>query len=152
SQSDGSFTPANSTSVAGSQPYDVVSSALRGFSHPQDLITANYNSGTISVMLGNGDGTFGTATTYNVGSNPIALAVGDLTGNGILDIAVANYGNGTISVLLGNGDGTFGTAVPYHVGNNPRGIAIANLNGSANGNDIVVSNYGSNNVSVLLNQ
>ena len=151
SQSDGSFTPATSTSVSGSQPYDVVSSSLRGAGHPLDLVTANYNSGTISVLLGNGDGTFQPAVTYTVGSNPIALALGDLTGNGILDIAVANYGSGTISVLLGNGDGTFQPAVTYNVGSNPRGIAIANLNGSANGNDLVASNYGSNNVSVLLN-
>ncbi len=152
SQPDGSFTATNTYSVSGNQPYFTASAALRGAGQPLDLVTANYNSGTISVLLGNGDGTFQAPVTYTVGSNPIAVAIGDLTGNGTLDIAVANYGSNTISVLLGKGDGTFQTPVTYTVGSNPRGVAIANLNGSTNGNDLVVANWSSNTVSVLLNQ
>ena len=152
SQPDGSFTATNTYSVSGNQPYFTASAALRGAGHPLDLVTANFNSGTISVLLGNGDGTFQAPVTYAVGSEPIALAIGDLNGDGKPDIAVANYNSTTISVLFGNGDGTFQTPVTYNVGSNPRGVAIANLNGSTNGNDLVVANWGSGTVSVLLNQ
>ncbi len=151
SQWDGSFT-GYSYGVSGNQPYFPATAALRGAGYPLDLVTANYNSSTISVMLGNGNGTFQSPVTYAVGSNPIAVAIGDLNGDGIPDIAVANYGSKTISVLFGNGNGTFQTpAVTYAVGTNPQGVAIANLDGK-NGNDMAVANYGSNTVSVLLNK
>ena len=150
SQWDGSYSPL-SYAVSGNQPYFTASAALRGAGQPLDLVTANYSSGTISVLLGNGDGTFQAPVTYAVGSNPIALAIGDLTGDGKLDIAVANYGSSNVSVLVGNGDGTFQSAVTYAVGSNPRGVAIADLDGK-NGNDLAVANWGSGNVSVLLNQ
>src|SRR5262249_31994197 len=141
---DGTFTATVSTSV-GNQPYYTASTALRGAGHPLDLVTANYNSGTISVLLRNGDGSFQSAATYTVGNNPIALAVGDLNNDGKLDLAVANYSSGTISVLLGNGDGTFQTPATYNVGNNPRGVAIADFDGF-HGNDLVVANYNSSTV------
>ncbi len=120
SQADGSVTLAHTYPSSGTQLYYAASASLRGAGHPLDLVTANYGSGTISVALGNGDGTFQTPVTYTVGNNPIALAIGDLTGDGKLDIAVANYGSGTVSVLIGNGDGTFQTtAVTYSVGASP---------------------------------
>jgi 6-phosphogluconolactonase (cycloisomerase 2 family) len=150
-QPDGSFTAAATSSVSGSSPYYTASARLRGPSAPLDLVTANYGSGTVSVLLGNGDGTFAAPVTYAVGSNPIALAIGDLNGDGKLDLAVANYGSGTVSVLLGNGDGTFQPAVTYTVGSSPRGVAIADLDGK-NGNDLAVANWSSGNVSVLLNK
>ncbi len=150
SQWDGSFS-AYGYGVSGSQPYFTASAALHGAGHPLDLVTANFNSNTISVLLGNGNGTFHGAVTYSVGSGPIALAIGDLTGDGVLDIAVANYNSGTISVLFGNGDGTFQGAVTYNVGTNPRGVAIADLDGGSDGNDLVVANWGSATVSVLMN-
>ena len=150
SQWDGSYSPV-SYSVSGNQPYFTASAALRGAGQPLDLVTANYSSGTISVLLGNGDGTFQAPVTYAVGTNPIALAIGDLTGDGKLDIAVANYGSSNVSVLVGNGDGTFQSAVNYAVGSNPRGVAIGDLDGK-NGNDLAVANWGSGNVSVLLNK
>ncbi len=150
SQPDGTYSP-NSYSVSGNQPYFTASAALRGAGQPLDLVTANYNSGTISVLLGNGNGTFQAPVTYAVGSNPIAVAIGDLNGDGKADIAVANYGSNSVSVLFGNGDGTFQTPVTYAVGSSPRGVAIADLDGK-NGNDLAVANWNSANVSVLLNQ
>jgi hypothetical protein len=69
-----------------------------------DLAVANYGAQTVSVLLGNGDGTFQGHADYGSGSNPLSLAVGDFDGNGRLDLAVANYsqgkGNGTVSVLF----------------------------------------------------
>jgi hypothetical protein len=68
----------------------------------------------MSVLLGNGDGTFQTAVSYAAGAVPSSVTVGDFNGDGILDLAVANDTVvGNVSVLLGNGDGTFQTAVNY---------------------------------------
>jgi hypothetical protein len=55
-----------------------------------DLVTANQNGNNVSVLLGNGDGTFQTAKTYAAGKSPHAVTVGDFTNKGILDVAVAN--------------------------------------------------------------
>ena len=62
---------------------------------------------------------------YNAGQGPQGLAVGDLRGNGRLDIVTANQTSASVSVLLGNGDGTFRPAVPYRVGRLARPLAVA---------------------------
>ena len=67
----------------------------------------------MSVLLGNGDGTFQNQVTYAVGSEPYAIVAGDFTGDGRTDLAVANCGSNDVSVLLGNGDGTFQNQVTY---------------------------------------
>src|SRR5256885_17054982 len=79
----------------------------------QDLAVANFDSNTISVLLGNGEGTFRAAPTVAAGVNPFSVAVGDFNGDGRPDLAVANHGSNTVSVLLGNGDGTFGAPLPF---------------------------------------
>src|SRR5438093_214334 len=73
----------------------------------RDLITANSGSDNVSVLLGNGNGTFQDAIPYDTGIHPASVAVGDFEDNGQLDLAVANQKSNTVSVLLGNGDGTF---------------------------------------------
>ncbi len=80
-----------------------------------DLAVANQGDGTVSVLLGNGDGTFQPPVTYAVGSSLDSIVAGDFTGDGRLDLAVGveNYNSVTntyaseVSMLLGNGDGTF---------------------------------------------
>ena len=78
-----------------------------------DLAVANYRSSNVSVLLGNGNGTFQAAVNYGAGTYPHSVAVGDFNGDGKPDLAVANYGSNNVSVLLGNGNGTFQTAVNY---------------------------------------
>src|SRR5262249_23352977 len=132
-----------------------------------DLVTANIGgdplatptpAGTISVLLGNGGGTFSSATPYPTGSVlPSSAAIGDLTGDGRLDLAVANYGSptslvpaGTVSVFLGAGNGTFPAATPYPTGTGLPGaqsVAIGDLNGDGR-LDLVVAN-GAHSISVL---
>src|SRR6266850_2500803 len=113
-----------------------------------DLAVTNYLAGTVSVLLGNGDGTYRPALSVPVGANPWAIAVGDFNSDHILDLAVTNYGSSTISVLLGNGDGTFRAAAPVAV-DTPTSVAVGDFNGDGK-SDLVVTNYGSSTVSVLL--
>ena len=130
----------------GNNPYDVATADLNA-DGKLDLVTANIGSNTVSIYLGNGDGTFGNRVDYATGSGPIAVSIGDVTGDGRLDLVVANEGTTTISVLAGNGDGTFAPRVDYAVGNNPYDVAIGDLN--ADGKlDVVAANINSNTVSV----
>jgi hypothetical protein len=137
------LTPVNYT--VGTNPLAVVTADLAS-NGILDLITANANDNTISVQLGNGNGTFGAAQTYAVGTTPESLAVGDFNGDGKLDIATANEGSNTISVLLGNGDGTFQAAQSYAVGSQPVSVAVGNFDGHL---DIVTANQGDDSVSLL---
>jgi hypothetical protein len=105
--------------------------------------------GKISVLLGNGDGTFQAAVDYAVGAGQHSIAVGDLNGDGKADLVAANYVSATISVLLGNGDGTFQTAVNYDVGQNPQSVAVGDFNGDGKA-DLAVANSGDGTISVLL--
>jgi len=107
-----------------------------------DLISVNncYNNNCsnfdVSVLLGNGDGTFQTAVSYSNGvsqSLSVQSAVADANGDGKLDLILANFGNSngvsTASVLLGNGDGTFQAAVAYSpTGTDPISVAVGDVN------------------------
>ncbi len=64
----------------------------------------------MSVLLGAGDGTFGAATSFPAGDFPRSVAIEDLDGDGVPDLAVANFFSDDVSVLLGAEDGTFGAA------------------------------------------
>ncbi len=75
---------------------------------------------TVSVLLGNGDGTFQPQVAYTVGLYPKDIVAGDFNGDGRTDLAVANAYDNTVSVLLSNGDGTFQPQVTYTVGRTPR--------------------------------
>jgi hypothetical protein len=111
-----------------------------------DIVITNYETtgstagNTVTVVPGNGDGTFQTALnyTYTVGTNPSGVVVADFNGDGKLDLAVANHGSGNVSVLLGNGDFTFQNAVNYSV-LSPNAIVVGDLNGDGK-LDLIVSN------------
>jgi Calx-beta domain/FG-GAP-like repeat/FG-GAP repeat len=114
-----------------------------------DLATANSASnGTVSVLLGNGDGTFQAARTFAAGTYPFHVVVGEFNGDGRQDLAVANEGN-TVSVFLGNGDGTFQTARNFAVGTTALSVAVGEFNGDGR-QDLAVANRDTNNVSVLV--
>ena len=77
-----------------------------------DLVTANSSTGALSVLLGNGDGTFQPAVNSPTGATPQSIAVGDFDADGKMDVATANTWD--VSILRGNGDGTF--QVPTSIG------------------------------------
>jgi hypothetical protein len=87
-----------------------------------DLAVTNFTSGNVSVLLGNGDGTFKPSVNFAVGINPSSVAIGDFNGDGKADLVVANTANGqgNLSVLLGNGDGTFQSAASLSSAANAR--------------------------------
>jgi hypothetical protein len=143
---------------AGPNPSDVAVADFNG-DGKLDLVTANGNQNSVSVLLGNGDGTFQTAHNFAAGNSAVSVAVGDFNGDGIPDLAVAdnglfgdngNFGNGTtVSVLLGKGDGTFQPAQSFSAGNEPISVAVGDFNGDGK-QDLVVADQGGPFLSVLL--
>ena len=118
-----------------------------------DLVVADYgpnngSGGNLSVLLGNGDGTFRPAVGYAPGYTPFSVVAGDFNADGKADLAVANAGGNNLSILLGNGDGTFKAAVNYPAGVSPRSVALGDFDGDGKV-DLAVASY-SGNVNVLL--
>jgi hypothetical protein len=118
-----------------------------------DMVTSNSDGNSVSVLLGNGDGTFSVQQTFAVGRSPRPVKVADLNGDGIPDLIVANSGGNNVLVYPGLGNGQFGPPVGgtkgFPVGTNPTGLAVYDLNGQP---DLLVADTGSNDVSVLLGQ
>jgi hypothetical protein len=112
----------------GSDPVAVAVADLTGDGIP-DLVTADYFGGTVSILRGNGDGSFQPAVSYPAGSGPGAVAVGDFDGDGIPDLAVADFGSNSVSILRGNGDGSFQAPKSYAAGSSPTSVAVADFNG-----------------------
>lgn len=156
---DGSFRPAVSYSSGGPFPLSVAVADLNGDGKP-DLAVANGNcslaelsivcgTGSVGVLLGNGDGTFQAAVPYStVDDQAFSVATGDFNGDGKIDLIVGNTNcpgfqfegcdDGSVAVLLGIGDGTFAAAVTYPIGSpwpvdstttRSNAIAVADFNG-----------------------
>jgi len=115
-----------------------------------DLVVTDHFSDTVSVLLGNGDGTFRERQWVETGRNPAWVSVGDLNGDGIQDLAVANWFATTVSVLPGKGDGTFDPGPAFGASAAPEKAILADFNGDGQ-LDIAVANYFSATVSVLIN-
>jgi hypothetical protein len=86
------------------------------------------NPGTVSVLLGNGDGTFQAPQSFGVGVSPRSLAVGDFNGDGRPDFAVSNTFSGSVSVFSNANGGSF-SASTIPVGTNVGALAAGDFNG-----------------------
>jgi Flp pilus assembly secretin CpaC len=173
----GNFVAANSFSLAKTEtgPSAIAAGAFgntvnttTGVQVPtNDLVIANSTSNNVTVLLGNGDGTFQEAggSPYPVGANPSSVVIADFNGDGNLDFAVANQGDNTISVFRGNGSGGFTEfpGSPFALTNNtsvsekgPVAMVTGNFRGAVNSVnnspavDLAVVNQATNNVAILL--
>lgn len=134
--------------AVGGNPHAVLAVDLDGDNIP-DLVTTNNFANDISVLIGNGDGSFTPQQRFAVGNVPIDISASDLNGDMNTDLVVVSNNGGNVSVLLGNGDGTFQTSQLYGTGTFPHAITIEDLNGDDIA-DLVVTNVGEDNVSVLI--
>jgi len=134
--------------VGGDNPISVAVGDFDGDSR-SDLAIANYDSDDVSVLLGEGDGSFGEATSYDAGHLPASIAVGDFNGDSDPDLAIANAGGDSVSVLLGGSGGSFGAATDYSTGDQPWSVAVGDFNDDSDP-DLATANYGSRSVSVLV--
>lgn len=75
-----------------------------------EIVVANGDDNTVTVLLNDGSGNFSVGDTFNVGASPVSITSGDFDNDGNQDVAVANQGSATISILFGKGDGTFEVA------------------------------------------
>jgi len=147
-----------SSNGQGYSAYSVAVADVNG-DHKPDLVVANACSavscslGSVSVLLGNGDGTFQPAVSYSSGGERAeSIAVGDVNGDGKPDLLVLNLcsaascGSSSVGVLLGNGNGTFQPATTFSSGGAASlSLAVADVNGDGR-LDLIVANclfYGS---------
>jgi len=145
------FEPApNSPFAVGSTPTTVTNADFNA-DGKMDLAAQNSGSNTVSVRLGNGDGTFQAKPDVAVGSGPTSVISADLNEDGNADLATANWSSRTVSVLLGKGDGTFDPKQDFAAGSNPSSVISEDFNDDSY-TDLAVANFTSSNVSVLLGQ
>jgi type II secretory pathway component GspD/PulD (secretin) len=152
---DGTFTPVTGSPFAmplsASGPVAMVTADFNGDGFP-DLAIVNQTTQNVTVLKGNGDGTFTEfdKSPLGVGKFPVAIAAGSLSGSTGPGLAVVNQEDNSVTVYLGNGDGTFVTASqsPLATSATPTGIAIADFTQQSNGG-IAVANTGANTVTVF---
>lgn len=129
-----------------------------------DLAVANQTDNTVSILLGNGDGTFGTRVDFPTGTEPAAVVAADFNADSHLDLAVVNQNcpatpcpSGSVSILFGDGRGGFTPQPsPPAVGTSPVAIVAGDFNPAGDPSraakiDLAVANQGSNSITILLN-
>lgn len=147
---DGSFGADTGPFPVGGEPASIATGDLNGDTFP-DLVTANskVDDNSVSVLLGNGDGTFQDQVPHGVGGQPLSVILADFDRNGTLDVATADIS--TVTILLGNGDASFMMAQTYDAEFEPFIVATSDLNGD-DFPDIIVGNSNDDSISVLINQ
>jgi FG-GAP-like repeat/Cep192 domain 4 len=118
-----------------------------------DLAVANFQDSTISILSGNGDGTFQPAVNVAAPNGPFAVVTADFNADNKLDLAVASPGfsqtTNVVAFLAGNGNGTFKPPVNYNVSGSPVALVAGDFNDDGS-LDLAAANQGSNAVSLLL--
>ena len=143
---DGTFAAATHFDT-GYGPAFVAVGDLNGDGHP-DLAVANgdyYRDGTLSVLLGQGDGTFGPRSDLAPGIRPNSVCIGDLNGDGRQDLAFSHLkrfaADGSVSVLLGLGDGSFAPGSEANPGGGVTWLTLGDIDGDG-ALDLVATSQG----------
>jgi Bacterial type II and III secretion system protein/FG-GAP-like repeat len=148
--------------ATGNVPSFITTQVLRGDSTFNDLIVANSADNTVSILLGNGDGTFANQVVYPLvaatDKDPVWIAAGVFASvnNSNIDLAVANKGSNTVSILLGQNDtsgtatGTFVSGVDLPTGHVPVSVVTADFHDTTGSGflDLAVANQGDNTISI----
>lgn len=113
------------------------------------------DSGEVSVMLGNGNGTFKAAVSYNAGygAGHYEFVLSDLNGDGKIDYAGHNFNTGFATVMFGTGTGTFGAGTSYAIssgGTNTTGLRAGDFNGDGR-IDLAAVDTGTDKLNIMIN-
>ncbi|MBK8601102.1 MAG: VCBS repeat-containing protein [Flavobacterium sp.] len=141
--------------TSGTNPHSVSSGDLDGDGKP-DVVVINITTRILSVFRNtstSGAVSFAPKVDINIVSDARSVSMGDLDGDGKLDLALANWSSNTVSVLRNTsslGTVTFAPKIDFATGVNPPSVAIGDLNSDGKP-ELVVANYGSNSVSVFRN-
>ncbi len=153
---DGTFLPPLGPFAVGAHPVWIVAADLNR-DDQLDLVTANRGESfvpdsTVSVLLGDGTGSFLPRADFVVGAGPEAVVSSDFDGDAFEDLAVVHVStSGLLTILPGRGDGTFEARVGFETGGSPRALAVGHLDGDG-WPDIATANYIGGSVSVLRNE
>jgi hypothetical protein len=143
----------------GNRPYQRLRAADVNNDGRTDLVTTNLEGGNVTVLLNQQDGKLLEApgSPFAAGDAPFGVAIGDINGDGNIDLAVVNSptitsenkGKDGLTILLGNGTGKFTAAAgsPFQTGKSPSRVAIGDLNGDGI-NDVAVTNYNEKSISI----
>jgi FG-GAP-like repeat len=119
-----------------------------------DILVANADAGTVSVLLGDGNGQFheSAGSSFAAGHLPNDIAVADMNGDGNPDMVIDDHQSPYISILLGDGTGRFraapGSPVDVHSNPHPHGVAVADFDGDGKP-DVATDSWGENKIEVL---
>ncbi len=142
--------PVNYSPGAGITPTRLVVADFN-FDSIKDVATINDNN-TVTIFMGQYDGTLSNSVSYAVGTNPSFIIASDFNGDGKKDLAIANKGDNTVSILLGYGDGTFALAQSYNAGSGSNPASIGAVDVDKDGDlDLVVAKESDNLITILLN-
>lgn len=141
------FAPKTDYSV-GIAPYSVMSGDFNG-DGKLDVLTANFESQNISLLLGNGQGGFAAQQFFVVWNAPTFICLGDVNRDGRLDILTTDINTDGISLLLGDGKGSFAAYKTFAAGSYSESVNLGDVNGDGN-IDMLTANSYKDNVSVLL--
>jgi FG-GAP-like repeat len=157
---DGAFRAPGSYVAVGQHPYQRIRSADLNRDGHADIVSPNLDGNNVTILLGNGKGAFTqpSGSPFSCGDSPFNVAVGDVNGDGFVDLAIVNspssasnhVGRDGLAVLLGDGQGRFRMAKgsPLDTEPFPNMVAIGDIDGD-NVGDIVVSNPESDSITIF---